>query len=91
MVLQEGDVMGAFADATFGAMELTLRPGDRFFLYSDGLIETGETGGEGIRKLVGTCTALKGASPENMVSSFVREVTAGAALQDDIVLMGVEV
>ena len=37
---QEGDVVGAFADAVFGIDELTLKPGDRIFLYTDGLIET---------------------------------------------------
>jgi phosphoserine phosphatase RsbU/P len=84
-------VVRAFSDAAFDATELTLRPGDRFFLYSDGLIETGGTGEEGIQRLTLACGASRGASLENMISSLLREVTAGAAVQDDIVLKGVEV
>jgi sigma-B regulation protein RsbU (phosphoserine phosphatase) len=90
-VHQEGDVAGAFADVNFDAKELTVRPGDRFFLYSDGLIETGGTREEGIRRLAAACTAWRGAALENMVQSAVQDVTAGLCLQDDIVLMGVEV
>jgi sigma-B regulation protein RsbU (phosphoserine phosphatase) len=91
VVRQEGDVVGAFPDAAFDARELTLRPGDRFFLYSDGLIETGGTIEEGIQRLTGACSASRKASLENMVASVVREITTGVAVQDDIVLMGVEV
>jgi phosphoserine phosphatase RsbU/P len=90
-VHQEGDVAGAFADVNFDAKELTVRPGDRFFLYSDGLIETGGSREEGIRRLAAACTAWRGALLENMVQSAVQDVTAGLCLQDDIVLMGVEV
>ncbi len=88
---QEGDVVGVFADATFDALEFTMRTGDRFFLYSDGLIEIGGIGEKGLRRLIGACTALRGISLENMVQSVVREVTGGIAPQDDIVLLGVEV
>jgi sigma-B regulation protein RsbU (phosphoserine phosphatase) len=88
---QGGDVVGVFPDATYDAMELTVHPGDRFFLYSDGLIEIGGTREEGLRRLIDACTALRGVSLENMVPSVVRELTAGLATQDDIVLLGVEV
>ena len=88
---QDGDVVGAFPDAAFDDRELTLRPGDRFFLYSDGLIETGGTVEEGIQRLVGACSASRKAPLPNMVASVVREVTTGVAVEDDIVLMGVEV
>ena len=39
IVRQEGDVVGAFPDAVFGVAEMTLRPGDRLFLFSDGVVE----------------------------------------------------
>lgn len=91
VVRQEGDVVGVFPDATYGAMELTVRAGDRFFLYSDGLIEISGIGEEGLRRLIGACTASRGVPLKSMVQSVVREVTGGIAAQDDIVLMGVEV
>jgi len=90
-VHQEGDVAGAFADVNFDAKELTVRPGDRFLLYSDGLIESGGNREEGLRRLAAACTSWRGECLENMIQSVVREVTAGLRLQDDIVLMGVEV
>ena len=87
---QEGDV-GVFPDATYDATELTVRAGDRFFLYSDGLIEIRGTAEEGLSRLISACTGLRGASLEEMVPSVVREVTGGVTAQDDVVLMGVEV
>ena len=90
-VHQEGDVAGAFADVNFDAKELTVRPGDRFLMYSDGLIESAGNREEGLRRLAAACTSWRGESLENMVPSVVREVTASLRLQDDIILMGVEV
>ena len=91
VVHQEGDVVGVFADATFDAKELTVRPGDRFFLYSDGLIEIGGSREEGLGRLLVAGSAWRAASLENMVQSVVRDVTGNLSPQDDIVLMGVEV
>jgi len=34
-----GDVLGAFGDVAFGEKVLDTQPGDRFFIYSDGVIE----------------------------------------------------
>ncbi len=91
VVRQEGDVVGSFPDATYGAVELSVRPGDRFLLYSDGLIEIGGNREEGIRRLAGACSALREAALENMVPSVVGEVTSRATAQDDLLLLGVEV
>ncbi|HYB20162.1 MAG TPA: fused response regulator/phosphatase [Thermodesulfobacteriota bacterium] len=91
VVQQEGDVVGVFPDATYEATELTVHTGDRFFLYSDGLIEIEGTAEEGLRRLIASCIALRGVSLGDMVPSVVREVTGGITAQDDIVLMGVEV
>ena len=33
----DGDVVGAFADASFAVKEIVVRPNDRFFLYTDGV------------------------------------------------------
>jgi sigma-B regulation protein RsbU (phosphoserine phosphatase) len=91
LVRQEGDVVGAFPDAAFGVTELTVRQGDRVFLYSDGLIEIGGSRDEGLQRLTDFSLASRSAKLDTMISDIVRGVTAGAVPQDDIVLMGVEV
>lgn len=90
-VYQEGDVLGSFQDAVFNITELQLSAGSRFFLYSDGLIETSGTHDDNIRKIIETGSSLEGASMEDTVNSIVRKVTGDHEVQDDILLMGVEV
>ena len=91
LVQQEGDVVGAFPDAAFGVTDVAVRPGDRFLLYSDGLIEIGGSRDEGIRRLSDFCLASRGAKLDTMISAIVRGVVAGVSPEDDILLMGVEV
>ncbi|MBF0301611.1 MAG: SpoIIE family protein phosphatase [Desulfamplus sp.] len=38
----DGDVLGMFKDAQFGITRIDVSPGDRFFIYSDGLVESAE-------------------------------------------------
>lgn len=38
----DGDVVGIFKDAQFGITRIDVSPGDRFFIYSDGLVESAE-------------------------------------------------
>jgi sigma-B regulation protein RsbU (phosphoserine phosphatase) len=91
VVYQAGDVIGAFRDATFDLKELRVHPGDRFLLYSDGLIETRGSLQDGVRRLVDACIARREAPLETMVQSVVSDVTTANRVRDDIVLMGVEV
>ncbi|MBF0390057.1 MAG: fused response regulator/phosphatase [Desulfamplus sp.] len=42
LLLADGDVLGMFKDAQFGITRVDVSPGDRFFLYSDGLVESSE-------------------------------------------------
>jgi sigma-B regulation protein RsbU (phosphoserine phosphatase) len=91
VLYQEGDVVGVFPDANFDAKELTAHPGDRFFLYSDGLIEMDGTRDQGIRRLSAACNFASEASLESMVQSVMQNLTVGLSPRDDIVLMGVEV
>lgn len=39
----EADILGVFEVAVFGQVELAVEPGDRLFLYTDGLIEAATT------------------------------------------------
>jgi len=87
---QEGDVLGAFADAVFGTAELTMTPGDRLFLYTDGLIETGLSYEEGLERLAGACLARRTLPLAELMPAVVEDVMAGLSPADDLLLMGVE-
>ncbi len=90
VVRLEGDVVGSFRDAVFGSAELTIEPGDRMFLYSDGLIETGGTQEDGISRLAQACMDRRSSPLAEMVPAVVKEITAGVAATDDTLLMGIE-
>lgn len=90
IVQQTGDVVGAFADAVFGTAEMTLLPGDRVFFYTDGLIETGGSFEEGIRRLADTCLSRRTLPLQDLVPAIVDEVMAGLSPEDDTLFMGVE-
>ena len=87
---QEGDVIGAFPDATFGVAELNLKTGDRLFLYTDGLIEAAGSYEEGLRSLACACNSRRDLPFQNVVSAVVDEVMDGVIPTDDTLLVGVE-
>lgn len=39
-LLENGLVMGQFEEATYDSLQVPIEPGDRFFLYTDGILET---------------------------------------------------
>jgi sigma-B regulation protein RsbU (phosphoserine phosphatase) len=88
---QTGDVVGAFKDAAFGLASLTLRPGDRFMMYSDGLVETEGSRESGIMNLIEVCGTYRKSSLKSMVDLVVGNIRANSIISDDIVMMGVEV
>lgn len=91
VIEQTGDVLGAFADATFGATEALLRPGDRFFLYTDGLVENGGDRDIGIASLGALCERHRGLSLEELVETATEEMLVRVQVSDDVVLLGVEI
>ena len=91
IVQQEGDVVGAFSDAVFGLTEMTLRPGDRLFLYSDGLVETRGPVAAGVKRLAEACRAHCAQPLADLVPAVMNEVTTGQVVTDDMVLLGVDV
>jgi len=90
IVRQEGDVVGAFADADFGLTELTLHAGDRLFLYSDGLIETGGAYEEGLDRLACACMSRRSLPLEELIPAVVDDVLASLCPADDTLIVGVE-
>jgi sigma-B regulation protein RsbU (phosphoserine phosphatase) len=87
---QEGDVVGAFPDAVFGVTELTLKPENRIFFYTDGLIETGGLYEEGLLRLASALFSRRGLPLRDLVPAVVDDVMAGLSPADDTLLMGVE-
>jgi sigma-B regulation protein RsbU (phosphoserine phosphatase) len=87
---QEGDVVGAFDDAVFGVVELTLQPGDRLFLYTDGLIEGRGPYEEGLARLVRACVTRQNLPLQDAIPAIVDEVQLSPSPVDDTLLMGVE-
>lgn len=90
-----GDVLGAFRNVGLGRMKIDVTPGDRFFIYSDGLIESGSSSTnrrQRIAHLTRICEQVSGlpieAAPETIVQTLLPHP---AEVRDDIVLLGVEV
>jgi len=90
VVRQQGDVVGAFRDAIFGAVELTLNAGDRIFFCSDGVIECGGSAEEGTLRLAAVCHSGRALPLDEVVLAAIEEMTAGISARDDTLLLVVE-
>jgi sigma-B regulation protein RsbU (phosphoserine phosphatase) len=88
---QTGDVIGAFPDAGFGITDVILQAGDRFFLYTDGLVERKGNQEEGIARFADLCQVHRALSLDGMVEALMAGMLGQSGAQDDIVLMGVEI
>jgi len=87
---QQGDVLGAFPDAVFGAIELNLRAGDRLWLYTDGLIENGCPNEQGLMRLAAACVAHTSLALSSAVPSVVNDLIGDQIPVDDFLLLGVD-
>jgi len=88
---QEGDLIGIFHDAVFGVMETSLKPGDRLYLYSDGLVEINGIRDTGVHDLAEACRRVAERTLDEAVPSIVSSLCNRIEPDDDIVLMGIEV
>jgi len=90
----DSDPLGLFGSLTLQRREIRVAAGDRFYLFSDGLIE-GEPGGRrrmGLEKLVQACVEFGSLSIEDCVSRVAGEMGEGTdPATDDLLLLGVEV
>jgi phosphoserine phosphatase RsbU/P len=91
-----GDVLGAFDAVSLEAEERDVASGDRFFLYTDGLIEgfgdSRKMRNAGIDILVSACGRAAALSLDEALPAVVGTVFPdGVPQQDDLVLLGVEV
>lgn len=91
----EGDVIGIFKNVLFGEEELTVAPGDRFYMYTDGLIESSDkkiVWSEGAEKMLEACIKVNDL-PVNEAPKKISEILAPdlSKLEDDIVVVAIEV
>jgi sigma-B regulation protein RsbU (phosphoserine phosphatase) len=86
-----GPVVGMFADAAFAAGKVTLEPGDRLLVYTDGVTEALDAAGEefGEDRLVAAMAAgaADAAALHAAVSRALAAFTDGVPLRDDTTLL----
>jgi sigma-B regulation protein RsbU (phosphoserine phosphatase) len=92
LVELDSDPLGIFGGAILQRTDLRVARGDRFFLYSDGLIESSPGGGrrDGLERLVSACVRHRDKPLAESVEAIVDEV-AGQSVEDDLLLLGADV
>jgi len=88
-----GDVIGAFESPEFGVLGLSVRPGDRVFLFSDALVEDGNGAGwkNGVERFIRKCEGFREMDLATEVSELAGLAAIHGAPTDDITVMGIEV
>jgi phosphoserine phosphatase RsbU/P len=89
-VEMESDPLGMFGTATLHRRDLRVSPGDRFFLYSDGLIESSPGGGrrEGLERLVEACVRHRKQPLQESTGLIVQDICPEEHMvKDDLLLL----
>jgi sigma-B regulation protein RsbU (phosphoserine phosphatase) len=97
-LLENGLVMGQFEEAAYDSLQVPIEPGDRFFLYTDGILETTnpaeeEFGTERFMKFMETNNKLPaGPFADALLLELARwlEQPPGEGHKDDISLLAVD-
>ena len=94
IVEMDGGPLGIFSSLVLQRKDLTVGAGDRFYLYSDGMIESSPGGGRraGMDLLARTCAAALGRELAESVRNIAAAVRPGnGSATDDLLLLGSEV
>ncbi len=95
LIKTEGDILGMFKDAHFGVQTLTVSQGDRFFVYTDGLVESAEkkiTWASGADSLLKVYQEVSGVPYEKAPEALIDHLFGKSGLpEDDIVVLCVEI
>jgi sigma-B regulation protein RsbU (phosphoserine phosphatase) len=88
----DSEPLGVFSSAELKRKDLRVAPGDRFYMYTDGLIESKACYGrpEGLEKLIEACVRQRKTGIENAARLIALELRPGPGLEDDVLLMAVE-
>jgi phosphoserine phosphatase RsbU/P len=90
----ESDPLGMFGGAILQRKDIRVSPGDRFFLYSDGLIESSPGKGRraGLEGLVEACVRHHSVPLAESLGRIVRDLRPGERPpEDDLLLLAAEV
>jgi sigma-B regulation protein RsbU (phosphoserine phosphatase) len=93
MVEMDSDPLGVFSAAVLRRKDLRVSKGDRFFIYTDGLIEGSPGGGrrEGLERLVEACVRHRKAPLAEAAAVIVAELRPDVqTVEDDLLLLAVE-
>ena len=87
-----GSVLGLFPDVPYDAGVVMLRPGDLVILYSDGITEARNVGGEEfgrerLLEVVRHCRGTDAPTTRDRILAEVRQFSAGAVQYDDITVL----
>lgn len=95
LIKAQGDILGMFSDAYFDTRRMKVAKGDRFFVYSDGLVESAEnkinwaTGADSLLPIYHT---LRDFSYEDAPLELISQLFGNDSCpEDDIVLLCIEV
>ncbi len=88
----DGDVLGIMSEVCYSKVTLSIAEGERFFLYSDGLIERDSVWSDNLDLLKNAVLSLDECSLDRAVDS-VRNTIIGETykVDDDVLLLGIEV
>lgn len=89
-----GDILGVFDSVWFETLDIPVKPGDRLFLYTDGLVEgfgpAKLTREDGLAQLADACASF-GHLPLAEAVDAIHAAMATSPRKDDVILMAVEV
>jgi phosphoserine phosphatase RsbU/P len=96
LLAADGDILGAFETVQFGLLEQSVSPGDRIYLYTDGLVERYGEGSRsrarGVAALMEDCCRVAELPLAEAVASLAEgSLAVGRLPDDDTVLLGIEV
>ena len=92
-VEMDGDPLGLFSSLVLQRKDVRVSCGDRFFLYSDGLIEATPGGGrrQGLERLTDACVRHRAEPLAEAAASIAGELRADTGtVADDLLLLAVE-
>ncbi len=92
----DGDILGVFDTALFNCRSIKISKGERFFIFSDGLLESFEgqtrTREQGLVELLQFATNTRDMNIQEAIEEIVRLMfDGGRSKEDDVVLMGVDI
>lgn len=95
LLAADGDILGVFETVQFGVLEQPVEPGDRIYLYTDGLVERYGSGARsragGVAELLEGCRRVAGLPLDEAVATLVAAAQNAGRPDDDTVLLGIEV